>query len=227
MRILLVEDDEILADGLITSLKQGGYEFQSVSQGVDADQILRTHKFDAVILDLTLPGLDGTEILRRMRERNDDTPVMVLTARSTIQDRVFGLDIGADDYVTKPFDLRELEARLRALLRRRNKLQTGRSGDDGRLVVDPLKRSAAMGGQNVSLSTREMELLEVFMARRNELVSREEIMNGLTGGNGEFTENVIEVYVHRLRKKLNKLGVELKTIRGLGYMLVIHEECTD
>lgn len=227
MRILLVEDDEILADGLITSLKQGGYEFQSVSQGVDADQILRTHKFDAVILDLTLPGLDGTEILRRMRERNDDTPVMVLTARSTIQDRVFGLDIGADDYVTKPFDLRELEARLRALLRRRNKLQTSRSGDDGRLVVDPLKRSAAMGGQNVSLSTREMELLEVFMARRNELVSREEIMNGLTGGNGEFTENVIEVYVHRLRKKLNKLGVELKTIRGLGYMLVIHEECTD
>ena len=98
-RILLVEDDEILADGLVTSLKQGGFEFQSITHGIEAERALHQHDFDAVILDLTLPGLDGTEILRRLRERHDDTPVLVLTARSTIQDRVFGLDIGADDYV--------------------------------------------------------------------------------------------------------------------------------
>ncbi len=227
MRILLVEDDEILADGLVTSLKQGGFEFQSISHGSEADLALRNHNFDAVILDLTLPGLDGTEILRRLRERNDDTPVLVLTARSTIQDRVFGLDIGADDYVTKPFDLRELEARLRALLRRRNKHQGTGTAEDEKLLVDPIKRSVMLGSQNVGLSAREMELLEVFLARRNELVSRDEILAGFENGAAEFTENVIEVYVHRLRKKLNKLGLELKTIRGLGYMLVIREECSD
>ena len=160
-RILLVEDDEILADGLVTSLKQGGFEFESIAHGIEAEKALHRHDFDAVILDLTLPGLDGTEILRRLRERNDDTPVLVLTARSTIQDRVFGLDIGADDYVTKPFDLRELEARLRALLRRRNNNGNQRANGDDKLSIDPSKRSVICGGKSVGLSQREMERMEI------------------------------------------------------------------
>jgi two-component system, OmpR family, response regulator len=216
MHVLLVEDDEVLASGILSSLEQSGYQSTHIGHGTKANELLESASFDVVVLDLTLPGMDGSEVLRRLRERGTTTPVLVLSARNTLQDRVFGLDLGADDYVTKPFQLPELEARIRALLRRGDAGETFLSTG---ISLDPSKRKLTYEGKTVELSSREMDLLKIFLDKKGEVVLREQLRNEIQTAQGEFTDNAVEVYVHRLRKKLNELGLELKTIRGLGYML--------
>jgi two-component system OmpR family response regulator len=190
----------------------------SATDGAEADQILSTHSFDLVILDLGLPKLEGYEVLRRLRRRGSKTPVLILTALDALEDRVKGLDLGADDYLTKPFDLPELEARVRALIRR------GHSGggsllSHGALTLDIAGRRALLDGEPLELSAREIGVLEVLMLRSGRVVNKDQLAEELYGWDEEVSANAIEVYVHRLRRKLEPAGVTIRTIRGLGYLL--------
>lgn len=218
MRILLVEDDEILSDGIAKALRQAGYAIDHVSTGTDADNALETITFDLVILDLGLPQMDGLEVLRNLRARQQYMPVLILTARDRLEDRVTGLDFGADDYMTKPFDLPELEARVRALLRR------GRTSQGVEVVYGPLRfdtvgRRVTVADQPVELSARELAVLEVLLQRGGSVVSKEQLIEHMYGWDEEVSHNAMEVNVHRLRKKLEPSGVNIRTIRGLGYLL--------
>jgi two-component system OmpR family response regulator len=219
MRILLVEDDELLSDGISKALRQAGYAVDHVATGADADHALETTSFDLLILDLGLPQIDGLEVLRRVRLRNQTLPVIIVTARDRLEDRVSGLDFGADDYLTKPFDLPELEARVRALLRR------GRGGSNGVEVVygplrfDTVGRRVSILDQAVELSARELAVLEVLLQRGGSVVSKEQLIEHMYGWDEEVSHNAMEVNVHRLRKKLEPSGVNIRTIRGLGYLL--------
>lgn len=218
MRLLIVEDHPILADGLITALKGTGYAVDHAATGEQADHMLATQTYDAVVLDIGLPKLDGYEVLRRMRRKGSKVPVLMLTARDALEDRVKGLDLGADDYLTKPYDLPELEARIRALVRRG---QSGGGSDltHGDLLLDTAGRRATIKGVPLDLSARELGVLEVLMLRAGRVVSKEQLADQLYGWGEEVGANAIEVYVHRLRKKLESAGVTVRTIRGLGYLL--------
>lgn len=218
MRLLIVEDHPILAAGLVTALKGADYAVDHAVTGEQADHMLATQNYDAVILDIGLPKLDGYEVLRRMRRKGSKTPVLMLTARDALEDRVKGLDLGADDYLTKPYDLPELEARVRALIRRG---QSGGGADlsHGDLVLDTAGRRATIKGAPLDLSARELGVLEVLMLRVGRVVSKEQLAEQLYGWGEEVGANAIEVYVHRLRKKLEPAGVNVRTIRGLGYLL--------
>jgi two-component system OmpR family response regulator len=218
MRILLAEDDPVLADGLTRSLHQSDYAVDCVGTGDQADHVLLAQNYDLVILDLGLPKLDGFEVLRRLRHRGSKIPVLILTARDGLDERVRGLDLGADDYLTKPFDLPELEARVRALIRR------GQSGGGsilthGVLQLDTAGRRATLSGAPLDLSARELGVLEVLMHRSGRVVNKEQLAEQLYGWDEEVGANAIEVYVHRLRRKLEPAGVVIRTIRGLGYLL--------
>jgi two-component system OmpR family response regulator len=218
MRILIVEDDPVLADGLTRSLRAADYAVDCTGDGATADLVLAAQAYDLVILDLGLPRLDGFEVLQRLRQRGSRVPVLVLTARDALEDRVKGLDLGADDYLTKPFDLPEFEARVRALIRR------GQSGGaslltHGALTLDTAGRRAMMNGEPLELSARELGVLEVLMLRSGRVVNKEQLAERLYGWNEEVGANAIEVCVHRLRKKLEPAGVTIRTIRGLGYLL--------
>ena len=218
MRVLIAEDDPILADGLLHSLRGQGYTADRVADGAAADAALATGSFDVVILDLGMPRMDGLEVLRRLRARKSPVPVLILTARDEIEDRVRGLDLGADDYLTKPFELAELEARLRALARR-----VGHGSqplvEHGRLTFDTVARVAKVDGELLELSARELALLELLLARTGRTVSKEQIVDHLCRWGEEVSENAIEVYMHRLRRKLEPGGVRISTLRGLGYCL--------
>src|SRR5476649_1876043 len=203
MRILLAEDDSVLADGLTRSLRQSGYAIDCVSNGQEADTALSTQEFDLLILDLGLPKLSGLEVLRRLRARASLLPVLILTAADSIEQRVNGLDLGADDYMAKPFALSELEARVR----------------HGPLSYDQVGRSAYINEQMLELSARELGLLEILLARSGRLVSKEQLVDHLCEWGEEVSNNAIEVYVHRLRKKIEVGGVRIATVRGLGYCL--------
>jgi two-component system OmpR family response regulator len=219
MRILIAEDDEVLADGLSHSMRQSGYAVDRVSTGLEADSILRGEQpYDLIILDLGLPQMDGFTVLRNLRERNQHVPVIILTARDSVGDRVKGLDLGADDYMVKPFNLQELEARVRALLRR------GQCGTNpvltcGALTFDSVGRRASINGQPLDLTTRELGLLEALMLRSGWVVSKEQLLERLYSYSEEASSNAIEVYIHRLRKKTAPAGVTIRTIRGLGYVI--------
>lgn len=225
MRLLIVEDHPILADGLILALKGADYAVDHAATGEQADHMLATQHYDAVILDIGLPKLDGYEVLRRMRRKGSKTPVLMLTARDALEDRVKGLDLGADDYLTKPYDLPELEARVRALIRRG---QSGGGADlvHGDLTLDTAGRRATIKGMPLDLSARELGVLEVLMLRSGRVVSKEQLAEQLYGWGEEVGANAIEVYMHRLRKKLEPAGVNVRTIRGLGYLLekAAHED---
>lgn len=218
MRLLIVEDHPILADGLIIALKSADYAVDHAATGEQADHMLAAQHYDAVILDIGLPKLDGYEVLRRMRRKGSKTPVLMLTARDALEDRVKGLDLGADDYLTKPYDLPELEARVRALIRRG---QSGGGADltHGDLALDTAGRRATIKGVPLDLSARELGVLEVLMLRAGRVVSKEQLAEQLYGWGEEVGANAIEVYMHRLRKKLEPAGVNVRTIRGLGYLL--------
>jgi two-component system OmpR family response regulator len=217
MRILIAEDDAIIADGLSRSLRQGGYAVDWAPNGTEADTALLTVAYDLLILDLGLPKLSGLDLLKRVRSRNSAIPVLILTAMDGSGDRVKGLDLGADDYMVKPFDLAELEARVRALTRR--SAGTTPTIQCGALVYDQIGRVAQIAGQNIELSAREIGLLEVLLSRMGRLVSKDQLVDHLCGWGEEVSHNAIEVYVHRLRKKLEVGGVKIATVRGLGYCL--------
>lgn len=218
MRILLVEDDPALSASLKQGLQQMGFNVELSQDGTEADAILALRNFDLVVLDLGLPGMSGMEVLKRFRKRGASTPVLILTARDALQDRVAGLKNGADDYVLKPFDFEELEARLQALLRR---TQSERSGfvEAGDLRLDKRGRQAYHHNQPLILSARELDVLELLMNRHGRVVSKDQIAEHLTGLEEEIGQNAVEVYVHRLRKKLEPLGITVRTLRGLGYLL--------
>ncbi len=218
MRILIAEDDAVLADGLSRSLKAGGYAVDVVASGDAADTALAAQVFDLLILDVGLPKLSGLEVLRRLRARNSTTPVLILTAADSVEQRVKGLDLGADDYMAKPFDLSELEARARALTRRAaGSAQTVLR--HGPLTLDQVGHVATIKDQVLDLSARELGLLEILLQRPGRLVSKEQLVDRLCSWGEEVSNNAIEVYVHRLRKKIEVGGVRIVTVRGLGYYL--------
>lgn len=218
MRILIAEDDAVLADGLMRSLREAGYAVDWVKSGVDADSALGATEFDLLILDLGLPRMNGLDVLKRLRGRNSNLPVLVLTARDDVESRVRGLDLGADDYLAKPFALVELAARVRALTRR------GHAGAPtlikyGVLTYDTVGKVACLNGNRIELSARELALLEILVQRAGRMVSKEQLVDHLCEWGEEVSNNAIEVYVHRLRRKLDAGGVKISTIRGLGYRI--------
>lgn len=219
MRILIAEDDEVLANGISNAMRQSGYAVDCVNDGLDADTILKGDQpFNLIILDLGLPRLDGLVVLRNLRERNRQVPVIILTARDNMEDRVKGLDLGADDYMAKPFKLPELEARARALLRR------GQCGINplfscGSLTFDSVGRRAYINNKPLELTTRELSVLEALMLRIGWVVSKEQLLERLYSYSEEASNNAIEVYIHRLRKKIEVAGITIRTIRGLGYII--------
>lgn len=217
MRILIVEDDPALADGLTYSLGQSGYAVDCTNNGERANTMLQDNIYDLAILDVGLPKMDGTEVLRRLRKRGGQTPVIILTARDAINDRVLGLDLGADDYLTKPFHLVELEARIRALIRR-GQLGSNQILICGDLVLDLAARRARCAERQLDLSAREIGVLEVLMLRQDKIVNKEQIMEALCNWDEVLGSNAIEVYIHRLRKKLELSNARILTIRGLGYL---------
>lgn len=218
MRVLIAEDDQVLADGLLRSLRAAGYAADHVASGGEADAALASHEFDLVILDLGLPKLHGFEVLRKFRARGASTPVLILTAADSVEQRVKGLDLGADDYMAKPFSLQELEARVRALMRR----GLGTASNvlkHGPLTFDATGRVCYINDQMIDLSAREISLLEVLLQRAGRLVSKDQLVERLCEWGDEVSNNAIEVYVHRLRKKIEQGPIRIATVRGLGYCL--------
>lgn len=219
MRVLIVEDSPLLAEGIAKTFRTKGYAVDVVARGDDAEAALHTGQYDLVILDLGLPDVDGLEVLRRLRGRRSRVPVLVLTARDSIQQRVEGLNLGADDYVGKPFALEELEARAGALIRR----GSGGSGavlTHGALSLDTAARIATVGGKALDLPRRELTILEVLLVRRGQIVSKEALVESLAGfDDEELSPNAVETYIYRLRKKLDPEDIRIRTLRGLGYLL--------
>lgn len=218
MRLLLVEDDRQLAKALAALLRQSGYALDVVHDGASAEALAAAESFDLVILDLNLPQMDGLEVLRAMRSRRNSAAVMILTARGTPEERIKGLDLGADDYLIKPFDIGEFEARVRSLLRRQAGLKSA-TVDFGALRLDLTSRSFSLAGQMVDLPARERDLLELMIRRAGKVVTREAIVQSLTSVEEELSANAIELYVSRLRKRLAPHGLGLRTARGIGYFL--------
>ncbi|WP_242343088.1 response regulator [Anaeromyxobacter terrae] len=218
MRLLVVEDNLELGRSVESAFRAKGHAVDRVESGDDADSVLRTHQYDLVILDLGLPDLDGLEVLRRLRRRGSRVPVLVLTARDALQDRVQGLNLGADDYLCKPFAVAELEARAGALIRR------GVGGaaavlTHGRLTLDTGARIVQVDGKPVDLPRRELNVLEVLLVHRGQVVAKQALHEKLFGFDEEAGVNAVEIYVHRLRKKLEPAGLRIRTVRGLGYLL--------
>jgi two-component system OmpR family response regulator len=218
MRILVAEDDANLAEAVQRSLRQSGHAVDWVQNGAQAEDAVELENFDLLILDLGLPKKSGLDVLRRLRRRDSRLPVLILTAADGVSDRVRGLDAGADDYLAKPFDISELEARVRALTRR------GMAGSPtllrhGALDYDQVGRVARLNGALLELSERELNLLEILLQRSGRLVSKDQLVSHLCEWGEEVSPNAIEVYVHRLRKKLEPGGVHIVTVRGLGYRL--------
>lgn len=216
MRILLAEDDPLLGDGLQAGLRQLGFQVDWVRDGEAAERELRAQPYAAAVLDLGLPRKDGLDVLSAIRRSGVSTPVLVLTARDAVPDRIRGLDVGADDYVVKPVDLHELAARLRALVRRAHgQPQECLSAQD--IVLDPAARSVRQAGEPVTLSTREFDLLQAFMLGADRVLSREQLEQQLYSWGQEVDSNAVEVHIHNLRRKLGSTLIH--TVRGVGYML--------
>jgi two-component system, OmpR family, response regulator len=222
MRILVVEDDALLADGLSAALTRAGHAVQQARTGRRGDELLRSEEFDLAVLDVGLPDIDGFEVLRRLRSRRSTTNVLVLTARDAVEDRVHGLDLGADDYLTKPFSVTEFEARVRALLRRN--AGPPAAWTVAGLTVDVAAKRIRVRDKPVELTPREWALLELFLTRPRRVLSKEQIAENLFSVEEHLSPNAIEVYVSRLRAKIEEAGVYIKTVRGFGYLWEVGEE---
>ena len=216
MRILLIEDDELLGEGLLTALADAGHVVDWLRDGASGLAALEAEDFELVLLDLGLPRMDGMNVLARLRGRDGDVPVIILTARDTLPDRVSGLDAGADDYLVKPFELDELHARIRAVSRRR----AGRAQTrlvHGELELDPVARQASWEGRPVELRRREYDILEALVENAGRVLSREKLEQRLYGWQAEVESNAVEVHVHHLRRKLSPDFI--RTVRGVGYVV--------
>jgi two-component system, OmpR family, response regulator len=218
LKILLVEDDAALGHAMSTSLNRAGYSVNWTHDGHEAEVALHENVYDAVILDLGLPKIDGFKVLKRMRASKVMVPVIILTARDDLDDRVKGLDLGADDYLTKPFKLPELEARLRAQIRRSNSLLAS-TIEYGPIVLNITDKMLTVNGEQMLVSPREFGVLEMLLSRVGRVVSKESIVEALCKWDEGVGNNAIEVYIHRIRKKLEPIGINVLTIRGLGYLL--------
>ncbi len=220
MRLLLVEDNEELSKLLVKSLEASGFGTDAVTSAADALSVLGSRYYAGAILDLGLPDQDGLVVLRTLRSRQNTVPVLILTARDGVNDRVTGLRAGADDYLVKPFAIEELVARLEALLRRPGQL-LGRSLELGNVVFDTVARQLYIGGEPRMLSARELAVLEILMRRSGRVVSKRVVEDQIFGLSADIGSNAVEVYVHRLRKSLQDLGAraEIHTIRGVGYLI--------
>ncbi|MEY3106170.1 MAG: hypothetical protein RIT35_333 [Pseudomonadota bacterium] len=218
MNLLLIEDDAVLADGLIHILTNSGYKVSCATTGAYAESLLKIQGFDLVILDLGLPDIDGLELLRRLRRSKIPLPILILTARDGLNDRIIGIEQGADDYMTKPFELRELEVRINALIRRcyggfNNALVIGR------LVLDTTNHQILVAGKPLLLSAREFGVLEILLLKAGKVITKDYIAQRLAADDEPLTDNAIEIYIHRLRKQIEPHGAMIRTIRGLGYLL--------
>ncbi|HJV61390.1 MAG TPA: response regulator [Albitalea sp.] len=218
MRLLLAEDSSKLATWLAKALQQAGYAVDEARDGADADHLLLTQPYDAVILDLGLPTMDGLTVLQRLRERGSGTPVLILTARGGLNDRIHGLNLGADDYLVKPFELGELEARLHALIRRSHGVKAPLVAL-GPLTYESSGRVFALNGRTLALRPKEHAVLEVLALRAGKATSKELLYEKVFSMDATTGQDVVEVYIHRLRKHLQDSGVSIVTLRGLGYLL--------
>ena len=218
MRLLIVEDDALLADGLARTLRRSGHTADCVTSAERALLALEHDAFDVVLLDLGLPGSDGFELLARLRRGGNTVPVIVISARDALGDRVRGLDLGADDYLVKPFELEELEARVRALIRRRATPVTPQLAF-GRLTLDLVAREARVDGERVELTPREWAIMELFVTQPGVALAKERMVQSLSSWDDALSANAVEVYVSRLRAKFEPAGLRIRTVRGYGYML--------
>ncbi|MFN8655261.1 MAG: response regulator transcription factor [Candidatus Obscuribacterales bacterium] len=217
MKILLVEDDRLVSDAVARALMGSGYLVDCVGDGSHAEVAAVTEPYDLVILDLGLPGMDGLQFLKRIRHRKISVPVLILTARAAYGDRIEGLDSGANDYVTKPFHLGELEARVRALLRLGCK--NAPAVQIGELTFDTIKRVLKRGDEAIDLSRREYMVLEILVHNLGTLVTKQKLASLLSDWDAEVTYNAIDIVIHRLRKKVEQHGLNIQTIRGLGFLV--------
>jgi two-component system OmpR family response regulator len=218
MRVLIVEDDHALADGLIRTLRQSGYAVDHAGTGELALRATAEEHYDLVVLDLSLPGIDGFEVLRQLRRDRHAGSILVLTAHDAEVDRIRGLDLGADDYVTKPFSVPELEARVRALIRRSQAVKSPKL-QFGKLTIDTVARRASIGAEPLELTPREWAVLEYLLMRVGQVVSKENMLQAMCSWDDSLTHNAIEVYISRLRSKLSDAGITIRTVRGFGYMV--------
>lgn len=217
MKILLVEDHPELCEWVAKSLRQAGYAVDTAERGDHAEHYLLGGEYDGVLLDLSLPGKDGLEVLRNLRARGSRVPVLIFTARASVDERIRGLNLGADDYLPKPFELGELEARLKALLRR----SAGQTPEVrlGELVFDTVSRLPSLRGEALALTPRELAVLEALLGRIGRPVARDALFEKVFSMEQDARPEAIEIYVSRLRKKLEGSGVRITTVRGLGYMI--------
>jgi two-component system response regulator TctD len=218
MRLLIVEDNAQLGDWLARILRKAGYTVDCIADGEDADHVLRGESYELAIIDLGLPGISGIDLIRRLRARGATTPVLVLTANDTVSDRVRGLDAGADDYLAKPFDVAELEARVRAQLRRAGPIRNPIISI-GPLAFDTNARQFQLDGEPLQLTPREHSVLEALVRRPGQAIGKAALVDSVYGLDDEVAPNAIEIYVHRVRKKLEGSGIAIATLRGIGYLL--------
>lgn len=218
MKILLIEDDEVIGDAVKTSLEKADYLVEWAKNGLEGEIALTDQHFEAIILDLGLPKKGGLEILKNLRSKKIKFPVLIISANENFDNKILGLDLGADDYLAKPFNLQELHARLRVVIRRNNQ-SSDNMIEFGPLSFDIKQRAFLIKGEELNLSKRELNLLEVFILKNNRSITKKALLEKLYGWDDEISENAIEVYIHRVRKKLNPFGIEIINRRGLGYSL--------
>lgn len=220
MKIVVIEDNISMAKGIAYVLRDAGHAVDMIHNGAHADTFLCTDTADLIVLDINLPGLSGIELLRRLRKRNDQRPVILLTARSDTSERVNGLDAGADDYLVKPFEMAELEARIRALSRRRSQKVVAQESI-GSLTLDVTSREVTAGGEPLPLPRRELALFEILIKAQGRSVAKSSILDRLYGTGTEMDEKVVEVYISRLRKRLAPYRVGIQVRRSIGYQIVV------
>lgn len=221
MRLLLIEDEKRLSEALAYIIKKNNYGVDVAYDGETGQEMAETGIYDLIILDRMLPKKEGVSVLKELRIKGIKTPVLLLTAKDAVEDRVEGLDAGADDYLVKPFATEELLARIRALARRQMEQLTGEKLQVASLILDPLQCEAACGNEKIKLTLKESQLLELFMRNRGQVITKEQILDRIWGLDTDIELNNVEIYIHYLRKKLNpeKSHVRLETVRGIGYCL--------